>query len=204
MGLQDEPLEKHGLDLQDVASVRVMRISDHARHRNVLIIQNLHATLLDKRDMIDEYFSLRITDDGAVESIPMLIRGYVPDLDRLPHLLVCLATRVCLPLSLLAQLSERSRTDLKVDWTSEKECFQGVLKELAFFYSPRLLSSDQDEEGETEEEKEEQKQRQEQRLWQLEHVLFPSFRKYTAWPAMGRDAVQVANLPDLFRIFERC
>lgn len=58
--------------------------------------------------MIDEYFSMRFTADedevegegggagaGArIQSIPMLIRGYVPDLDRLPHFLVCLATQV--------------------------------------------------------------------------------------------------------------
>lgn len=41
-------------------------------------------------------------------------------------------------------------------------------------------------------------------LWQIQHVLFPSFRRYTHWPAMGKEVVQVANLPDLFRIFERC
>lgn len=61
-----------------------------------LMMQKMHELLLDKRDMVDEYFSLRISDEGMVESIPMLIRGYVPDLDRLPHLLVCLATRVSL------------------------------------------------------------------------------------------------------------
>jgi DNA mismatch repair protein MLH1 len=99
-----------------------------------------------------------------------------------------------------------------VDWTSEKDCFQGILKELAFFYSPRLLHPETDTvptstppaDADDEAEWTQTKEGKEQRLWQLEHVLFPSFRKYTAWPAMGRDAVQVANLPDLFRIFERC
>lgn len=52
--------------------------------------------------------------------------------------------------------------------------------------------------------REEEKRERDHRLWQLEHVLFPSFRKYTLWPAMGKEVVQVANLPDLFRIFERC
>ncbi len=45
--------------------------------------------------------------------------------------------------------------------------------------------------------------------WQIEHVLFPSFRRYTVWPkdgvvVLGREVVQIANLPDLFRVFERC
>ena len=72
--------------------------------------------------------------------------------------------------------------------------------------SPKGAEETEAEDNGAEEEAEaiERKQRKEQRLWQLEHVLFPSFRRYTQWPAMGRDAVQVANLPDLFRIFERC
>ena len=97
----------------------------------------------------------------------------------------------------------------QVDWSEEKACFQGLLRELAFFYSPRPLAdegtlgevdTDQEKEAlETEEESSHQ-------AWQLEHVLFPSFRRYTSWPRelLVKDVHQVANLPDLFRIFERC
>lgn len=96
---------------------------------------------------------------------------------------------------------------LQVNWEDEKDCFHTFLKELAFFYSPRpfcpdnpdgSISTSQEEELETEEEINHQN-------WQLEHILFPSFRKYTVWPNMPRDTIlQVANLPDLFRVFERC
>lgn len=132
--------------------------------------------------MIDEYFSLRITSCGNVESIPLLLKGYTPNLDRLPHFLLCLATRV--------------------DWNDEKECFETFLRELAFFYSPRPFDSAEEEsdvDGAAREEIAHQ-------LWQLEHVLFPSFRKHTQWPRTlsDRDVSQVANLPDLFRVFERC
>ena len=42
--------------------------------------------------------------------------------------------------------------------------------------------------------------------WQIEHVLFPAMRKYLAAPQslLDRDVVQVASLPDLYRVFERC
>ena len=42
--------------------------------------------------------------------------------------------------------------------------------------------------------------------WQIEHVLFPSMRRYLAAPKslLDRDVVQVASLPDLYRVFERC
>jgi DNA mismatch repair protein MLH1 len=139
--------------------------------------------LLDKREMIDEYFSLKITKTGNLDSLPLLLKGYTPDLDRLPHFLLCLGARV--------------------DWNDEKECFKSVLKELAFFYSPRPLPSGSVPEDETEDEGETERHAR----WQLEHVLWPSMRKYTSWSReslSNGDLKQVANLPDLFRIFERC
>lgn len=44
--------------------------------------------------MIDEYFSLKLSAFGSVESLPMILRNYTPDLDRLPHFLLCLGTQV--------------------------------------------------------------------------------------------------------------
>lgn len=123
--------------------------------------------------MLDEYFSLRISPTGSVDSIPLLLKGYTPNLDRLPHFLLCLATRV--------------------DWENEKGCFESVLRELAFFYSPRPFSEGDDDE-------------KVHAAWQLEHVLFPSFRRsWASWPRnLTQEVNQVANLPDLFRVFERC
>lgn len=42
--------------------------------------------------------------------------------------------------------------------------------------------------------------------WQIQHVLFPSMRKYFVAPKtlLEKDVLQVANLPDLYRVFERC
>lgn len=121
--------------------------------------------------MLDEYFSVAISDDGRLESIPLLLKGYTPDLDRLPHFLLCLAHRVA--------------------WDDEKECFETILREIGFFYSPRPFADPTEEE-------------RAHRQWQVEHVLFPSFRR-TAWPRRLKQGVkQVANLPDLFRVFERC
>ena len=56
--------------------------------------KNINALLVEKRDMIDEYFSIGISEGGTVDSLPMILRGYTPDLDRLPHFLLCLGTRV--------------------------------------------------------------------------------------------------------------
>jgi len=139
--------------------------------------------------MIDEYFSISITPEGRLESISMLLKGYTPNLDRLPHLLLCLGTRV--------------------NWGEEKECFGSILKELAFFFAPRSLPSipSNDKDEDEEEGGGEGKEAEKHARWQLEHILFPSMRKYTHWKRdslSNGDLKQVANLPDLFRIFERC
>ncbi|WVQ82016.1 hypothetical protein IAT38_004144 [Cryptococcus sp. DSM 104549] len=154
------------------------------------VVESIATLLIDRREMLDEYFSLSISEDGMVETLPMVLKGFTPNLDRLPHFLLCLGTRV--------------------DWDGEKECFMTFLRELAFFYSPRPFSDapippstsiSPDGPVDTAPTSEEVAHQ----LWQLEHALFPSFRQYTSWPKEKMvDVSQVANLPDLFRIFERC
>lgn len=44
-------------------------------------------------------------------------------------------------------------------------------------------------------------------LYQLEHLIFPAIRKHLMPPRSlltEGDVVQMANLPDLYRVFERC
>jgi len=75
------------------------------------------------------------------------------------------------------------------------------MKELAYFYVPgpsvaqsQVASLDPDQ-GTIDSER-----------WQIQHVLFPAMRKFLVAPKrlLERDVVQVANLPDLYRVFERC
>ncbi|KAI0249721.1 DNA mismatch repair protein [Lactifluus subvellereus] len=42
--------------------------------------------------------------------------------------------------------------------------------------------------------------------WQIEHVLFPAMKRYLAAPKshLTRNVVQIASLPELYRVFERC
>ena len=56
--------------------------------------QRIYELLMGKKEMLDEYFSLCITDEGQVETLPMVLKGYTPNLDRLPHFLLCLGTQV--------------------------------------------------------------------------------------------------------------
>lgn len=42
--------------------------------------------------------------------------------------------------------------------------------------------------------------------WQIQHILFPAMRRHLAAPKslLDVDVVQVASLPDLYKVFERC
>jgi DNA mismatch repair protein MLH1 len=75
------------------------------------------------------------------------------------------------------------------------------MRELAYFYSPAPLSirlapaSDEDEQENLKSE-----------AWRIQNILFQAMRKYLAAPKflLDNDVVQVASLPDLYRVFERC
>lgn len=44
--------------------------------------------------MLAEYFALGISVDGTVETLPMLLRDYTPNLDKLPLFLMRLGPQV--------------------------------------------------------------------------------------------------------------
>jgi DNA mismatch repair protein MLH1 len=134
--------------------------------------------VLSKRELIKEYFNMDITAAGAVASIPLLLRRYTPDLGRLPLFLM--------------------RLGPQVDWTNEANCFRTLMRELAYFYIPGPLPAESAVEADLDATRLER--------WQIQHVLFPAMRKYFVAPkkVLDADVVQVASLPDLYRVFERC
>jgi DNA mismatch repair protein MLH1 len=108
----------------------------------------------------------------------------------------------------------------KVNWNSEQECFDTFLRELAYFYvpgpGPLLVPSTppghtgDDDAGKDKDDHNVNVQQQEEastaEKWQIEHVLFPAMKRYLIAPKslLTRDVVQIASLPDLYRVFERC
>lgn len=162
--------------------------------------------LIDRKDMLSEYFSINISQDGKVETIPLLLRGYIPSLAKLPRFLL--------------------RLGPYVDWTGERECFHTFLKELAAFYVPEQLppppakkhSGGPDEEPSEHQdagfvakgddstgEDEEISKRRAYITWSLEHTLFPAFKaRLVATKGLLNGVVEVANLKGLYRVFERC
>jgi len=152
------------------------------------------------RDMLAEYFSLTINAAGLVESLPLLLRDYTPNLDKLPSFLMRLGPQVSKVIFSL--FCSHDVLMFQVNWMSETECFESFFRELAYFYIPGCLPSMTASNPLTDEEKAQEKAEQ----WQIQHILFPSMRRYLAAPKslLDRDVVQVASLPELYRVFERC
>ena len=87
-----------------------------------------------------------------------------------------------------------------MDWFNEKPCFETFLKELALFYTPEPVQP-------REEEQEENDVRQEYVLRAVEMVLFPALKtRFIAVKGLVNEkrVVEIADLPGLYRIFERC
>lgn len=59
--------------------------------------------------MLQEYFSMEITDSGDLVSIPLLLKGYMPNLGKLPSFILRLGPNVSPvfpPLSTKKQLAD--------------------------------------------------------------------------------------------------
>lgn len=152
------------------------------------VVERVADQLIERREMLLEYFSLEISPAGELVSIPLLIKGYTPPLVKLPRFLLHLGPNV--------------------DWTEEKACFESFLKELAIFYVPEQLPAlPGDDESMSEEEiPEEVRIRRQHVRWAVEHVLFPAFksRLVATKSLMNGGILEVASLKGLYRVFERC
>lgn len=138
--------------------------------------------LISRKDMLFEYFALEVSPEGNLLTIPLLMKGYMPYMAKLPNFLLRLGPHV--------------------DWSDEKGCFQSLLRELASFYAPEALPP-VPQEGQTEAEDMAERRRHVRRA--VENVLFPAFKaRLVATTSLLKGTVEVANLKGLYRVFERC
>ncbi|KAK1996722.1 DNA mismatch repair protein MutL [Colletotrichum falcatum] len=155
------------------------------------LVEKVAAQLIERREMLSEYFSLEVSPAGELLTIPLLIKGYTPAMVKLPQFLLRLGP--C------------------VDWTEEKPCFETFLKELASFYVPEQLPPTVGGEGGNGDGEGggcdgQIAERRRNVRWALEHVFFPAFKaRLVATTALMKAAVlEIADLKGLYRVFERC
>jgi DNA mismatch repair protein MLH1 len=153
------------------------------------VAQKLASVLVERRELLSEYFAIDISADGELSALPVVLEQYVPDLDLTPLLLLRIAS--C------------------VGWTSEQECFRTMARELADFFCLQPASDGESDEWLDGDDRDdgghapEQKARREA----MEHVLFPALKrllKPTARMVGDGSFVNVASLDKLYKVFERC
>jgi DNA mismatch repair protein MLH1 len=132
---------------------------------------------------------LEISQNGYLHSLPLMLNNYTPDLTYLPAFLYHLA--------------------IDVNWEEEQPCFHDICCELASFYSIHHSYADDYSDNL---ELSETSSSQPSSSWTLcqhmvQHVLFPAFRSHllpSTKHAADGTVVQIACLPDLYKVFERC
>jgi DNA mismatch repair protein MLH1 len=151
------------------------------------LVERVADQLIERREMLLEYFSFEISPAGELLSIPLLVKGYTPPMVKLPQFLLRLGPHVA--------------------WDEEKACFETFVKELASFYVPESLPPTRGggEEG-AESLDEGVKARRMHVRWAIEHVFFPAFKaRLVATNSLMKGGVlEMANLKGLYRVFERC
>lgn len=79
------------------------------------------------------------------------------------------------------------RLATEVNWENEKECFQSFCRETALYYSQMTDTGNW--------------------KWTTEHVLYPAVKECLLPPKKFIEngaVLQLADLPSLYKVFERC
>ncbi|SMN19215.1 similar to Saccharomyces cerevisiae YMR167W MLH1 Protein required for mismatch repair in mitosis and meiosis as well as crossing over during meiosis [Maudiozyma saulgeensis] len=157
-------------------------------------VNEIISSLWNMKEMLDEYFSIKLSIDDNGEdlnhvqlvSIPLLLKGYNPSLEKLPLFIRRLGT--------------------KVDWESEIDCLNAILKEIALLYVPPIIKTlDQKDENISDDQMIDFVNKSQSLEGTLENVIFPTIkRRFLATNDLVKDVVEIANLPGLYKVFERC
>lgn len=165
-------------------------------HLDKKSIESIVQKLWDMRDMLKEYFSIDISIPESNEelelenvrliTIPLLLKGYMPSLAKLPFFIYRLGT--------------------KVNWEEEEPCLDEIIKQIALLYIPEIIKRvDTFDDTLTEEEKVTFVTKSDEMSSSLENVLFPCIkRRFLAPRQLLKDVIEIANLPGLYKVFERC
>ncbi|PWY99771.1 DNA mismatch repair protein MutL [Testicularia cyperi] len=164
--------------------------ADNDRESRTRAATRMADVLVQNAEMLNEYFSVSVdTQSRTLTGLPNLLPGVVAgeasesitcaiELDRLPQLLVGLATRVM--------------------WDDEQECFETFARQIAASCLPLPpVNEEQAETGEA------GIMRRKIKLLWFDNMA-RSRGRYVPSKNSNQYVVQVAKLPDLYRVFERC
>lgn len=139
-------------------------------------VKQLENVLMDKGDMLNDYFSIRINkQDRTIEAIPSLLDDYVPPMIYFPDFLYRLITNV--------------------DWEEEKKCFSSISTEITKFYCRKQVNLEN-----TDSSFESWVKLVENNLYPFyKSLLFPS-----TFLKDRNSMIYITNITSLYKVFERC
>jgi DNA mismatch repair protein MLH1 len=150
--------------------------------------------LLDKADMLEEYFSIKISgaavEDAFLDHVPQLFAGMAPDLARAPEFFLAL---------------------LEIDWLSEQPCLTSVSQKLAEWYGEGWTTEYRGRDdyvtnfSASEVSTAAPNSDPQENEWYLKHVLFESMRHdFDPSETVACAIREVTSTQKLYKIFERC
>lgn len=155
---------------------------------NLVPIQDVIDNLWGLKDMFLEYFQItfeQLDEEIYIATLPMIIKEIQPVPSKIAFFIYRLSS--------------------KVNFLDEKECLLGIMRQIALLYLPEVLEEDDGRERELEEEHEIYKTKRDQVDHTLGHILFPQLmHRFLATKNLTNDVVQIADLPGLYKVFERC
>lgn len=153
------------------------------------LADSVHEIFVQKRAILSEYYGFEIDADGRLNRLPLLLDNHMPSMAHLPMYLLRLAT--------------------EVNWDEEQPFFETFSRETAAYYAiiPVATTSSEDDTAESGEPAAQEGGGPLSWRWYVEHVLFPAIKDYLLPPKEfmhNRCLLQVANLANLYKVFERC
>lgn len=172
--------------------------SNDVQETNLVPMNEVIQSILSMKEMYHEYFQLEIECDAQqkaiVKSLPMFHKGIRPIISKLPHFFY--------------------RLGAKINYDDENECLQGVLRQISLLYIPEPIpdvpiprndSDPFDKEGTLFEERQKVIAKRNQLNAYLENTIFPLIKqRFVASNELSDSFKEIANLPGLYRVFERC
>ncbi|GMM36681.1 mismatch repair ATPase [Saccharomycopsis crataegensis] len=148
---------------------------------NELINERI-GSLVGMKDMLEEYFSivLDVSDpmNPNLSSVPLLVKNHLPSMAKLAIFIY--------------------KVVMKIDFDDETACLDGVLKEIALFYVPDSVPGYDDvKNGEESED-------MIKYIKTVEFLLNVVKKRFLATDDLVDSLVEIANLPSLYKCFERC
>ncbi|CEP61494.1 mismatch repair ATPase MLH1 LALA0_S03e04104g [Lachancea lanzarotensis] len=180
------------LNSENGEGISICKMLSETPNANEKFVSSLLHKLWEMKDMLDEYFSIELSgndkdlDSIRVTSLPLLLKGYIPPLSKIPYFLYRLGS--------------------KIDWSDEMACLKGILVQIALLYVPEIIERvDLADETVDSDARAAYITKLDLMTTTLERTIFPCIKKRLLVPNhLKKSVIEVANLPGLYKVFERC